>query len=283
MLHPVKPLGRFARVAAAAFWLFLADDGWAIASHIALSTLMAVFPFLILLAALAGLIGSTELADQAARLLFEAWPREVADPIAVEIHNVLTTPRGGLLTLGAVLSVYFASSGVESLRIGLNRAYGVKELRPWWMLRLESIGYVLLGAAALLALAFLVVLEPLVFAALVRRLPWLAASERQLTIWRFGLTTAVLVAALVVAHKWLPCGRRRLVHIAPGVVTTLVLWLAGGALFGRYLAAFARTYVSTYAGLASAMIALVFLYWSASFFIYGAELNAALMRRRAEG
>jgi membrane protein len=281
MDHPIiRPLVR-ARVLVEAYWLFLADEGWAIASHIALSTLMSVFPFLILLTALAGFLGSADLASQAAQLMFEAWPHEVADPIAGEIHDVLTTPRGGLLTLGAALCVYFASSGVESLRIGLNRAYGVKELRPWWLLRLESICYVLLGAAAMIALAFLVVLEPLIFGALARRVPGLATSGHELEVWRFGLTTAVLVVALVVAHMWLPCGRRRLLQVAPGIAATLGLWLAGGILFGRYLAAFAHGYVSMYAGLASAMVALVFLYWSASIFIFGAELNAALMRRRA--
>jgi len=267
------------RLAIDAFRLFLADDGWAIASHIALSTLMALFPFLIVLTALAGFFGSKELADEAAKILLEAWPRQVATPIAAEIHRVLTTARSDVLTLGVALAVYFASSGVESLRIGLNRAYAAQEARPWWLLRIESIGYVLVGAVALIALSFLVVLEPLIFSTLLRYAPWVAPFWPLLTFARFGVATLALVAALVVAHKWLPAGRRRLAEIAPGVVATLALWLAGGTLFGRYLAEFANTYVSTYAGLASAMIALVFLYWSASIFIYGGELNAVLKRR----
>jgi membrane protein len=61
---------------------------------------------------------------------------------------------------------------------------------------------------------------------------------------------------------------------------TLVLWLAGGALFGRYLAEFASNYATTYAGLASAMIALVFLYWIATIFVYGGELNQEIIRER---
>ena len=61
-------------VAIDAFYTFLADDGWAIASHIALSTLMALFPFLIVLTSLAGFFGSKELADQAAALMLETWP-----------------------------------------------------------------------------------------------------------------------------------------------------------------------------------------------------------------
>ena len=90
----------------------------------------------------------------------------------------------------------------------------------------------------------------------------------------------MIVIALVVAHKWLPGGRRRFVDIAPGLIVTLVLWLAGGILFGRYLAEFATNYVTMYAGLASAMIALVFLYWTATIFVYGGELNAAILRER---
>ncbi len=61
---------------------------------------------------------------------------------------------------------------------------------------------------------------------------------------------------------------------------TLMLWLACGFAFGRYLADFAYTYVTYYGGLASAMVALVFLYYSAWIFIYGGELNAAIARVR---
>src|SRR5271154_585984 len=61
-----------------AFYRFNRDDGWAIASHIALSILMAMFPFLIVVTALAGFIGSVNLAAEVARLMFAAWPREVA-------------------------------------------------------------------------------------------------------------------------------------------------------------------------------------------------------------
>ena len=156
------------RVVTEAFLRFSRDDGWAIASHISLSILMAMFPFLIVVTALAGFIDSANLANEVARLIFAVWPQQVAGPLASEIHNVLTTTRGGVLTLGAVFAVYFASSGVESLRIGLNRAYGLIEQRSWWLLRLKSIGYVLVGAIGLLALAFLVVLGPLIFHAAMR-------------------------------------------------------------------------------------------------------------------
>jgi membrane protein len=77
---------------------------------------------------------------------------------------------------------------------------------------------------------------------------------------------------------WLPAGRRQIEDVWPGIVATLALWLACGFTFGRYLSDFSYAYVHYYAGLASAMTALVFLYFTAWIFIYGGELNAAIAR-----
>jgi len=269
------------RIAVDAFYRFNADDGWAIASHIALSALMSLFPFLILVTALGGfLFGSVQLADEVANILLEFWPTEVASPIASEIRRVLLGARSDLLTIGVALAIYFASSGIESLRIGLNRAYGVAEHRTWWVLRLESIGYVLLAAIGLLALSFLVVLAPLIFATAVRYVPPLEPLWPMFNFLRITVASAVLIVALVIVHKWLPAGRRRLIQVVPGILVTLMLWLVAGELFGDYLARFAYTYVSYYAGLASAMVALVFLYVIASIFLIGGELNASIHRFR---
>jgi membrane protein len=274
----LRLLRRYYRIALDAFDHFLAADGWAIASHIALSTLMALFPFLIVVTSLAGFFGSKELADQVAKMLLDAWPVEVSEPISYEIHNVLTVTRGDVLTLGVALALYFSSSGIESVRIGLNRAYRIGEQRSWWLLRLESIGYVLIAAIALLALAFLVVLAPLIFAKTAKYLPWL--EQWASTMLRYGTASLILVVTLVVVHLWLPAGKRTLFEIAPGIIVTLLLWLASGALFGRYLADFAGNYVSMYAGLTSVFIALIYLYVNATIFIYGGELNEAICRAR---
>jgi membrane protein len=278
----VKRLKIWYRATIDAFYRFNTDDGWAIASHIALSALMAMFPFFIVLTALAGFLGNRNLADQVADLFLETWPDQVSAPIITEVHNVLGTARGDVLTIGVALAVFFASSGIESLRIGLNRAYSVTEQRNWMLLRLESIGYVLVGAVAMLALGFLIVLAPLIFAAAQKFAPWLAQIEDRFTLYRYGIASVVLVGALVLVHKWLPAGKRRFRDILPGILATLVLWLIAGIAFGRYLADFAYTYVTYYAGLASAMIALVFLYYTAMIFVYGGELNAALKRLRDE-
>jgi membrane protein len=268
-------------VALDAYYKFLSDDGWAIASHIALSALMALFPFLIVITALAGFFGSKELADQAASLMFDAWPHRVADTLSGEIHDVLTNARGDILTLGAVLAVYFASNGVEALRVGLNRSYGIIETRRWYWLRLESIGYTLLAAVSLLSLAFMIVLAPLIIAAVKNHFPVIVQdNETLLTLSRYTVASISMIIALFVAHKWLPGGRRRLLDILPGILLTILGSLVSGYVFGKYLERFTVNYVTTYAGLASVIIALVFLYFIASIFVYGGEFNAAILRTR---
>ncbi len=272
---------RALNLALEAFREFNLDDGWAISSHIALSALMAFFPFLLVLTALAGIFGSRELANQAADILLETWPEQVAGPIALEVHSVLTSAQANVLTTGALLAVFFSSSGVEGLRTGLNRAYSVVEERSWWLLRIESIAYVIVGAVTLLAFSFLVLFAPLIWRTMLRYAPGLEAFSGTVTLTRFAVAGLVIVVALVIVHLWLPAGRRTVREIAPGVVVTLVLWLVSGAVFGRYLAEFAFTYATYYAGLASVMIALVFLYLTAAIFIYGGELNAVIRQQRA--
>jgi membrane protein len=260
-----------------AYGRFLLHDGWAIASHIALSVLMSMFPFLILVTSLASFFGTGSLADEAADIILEAWPSEVGEPIASEVHRVLTEERRDILTIGAALALYFASSGVESLRVGLNRAYGVRETRSLWFTRLESIAFVVLGAVVMLGFAVLVVLGPLIWRGLVYWLPGLDPLGWMIAFLRVGVATVLIVAALVVSHKFIPAGRRRFKDVLPGIAMTLVLWIIGGLTFGWYLEQYPGAYASMYGGLATAMIALVFLYVLASIFLFGGELNGTII------
>src|SRR5215469_11050288 len=91
--RPLNAIRLCSRVAWDAFSRFNADDGWAIASHIALSVLMSMFPFLILVTALAGFLGSQNLAAEVGALIVAAWPPEVSGGIGGEMHKVLTTAR----------------------------------------------------------------------------------------------------------------------------------------------------------------------------------------------
>lgn len=258
---------------------FDADDGWSMASHLALSALLALFPFLIFATTLASFVGANAFADTAVHLVFDTWPDEIAAPIALEVTNVLTVQRGDFLTLSVIAAAVFASNGIEALRVSLNRAYRVTETRSFFYRRLQSLAFVMITTMGFLAISILLVLAPLAARIAERHLVWIDPYMGTITLWRYIIASVVIVVGLVAVHMWLPAGKRRFIDITPGIVFTLVGWVAGSAVFAAYLQQFS-TYVTTYAGLASIMIAVVFLYIISAIFILGGEFNAAIRRYR---
>ncbi|WP_421856971.1 YihY/virulence factor BrkB family protein [Oricola sp.] len=267
------------RITYDAFGHFNDTDGWALASHVALAALLAIFPFLIFATTLAGFLGADRFAETAIHLVFDTWPERIAAPIAREVENVLTVQRGGLLTISVLAAAFFASNGIEALRVALNRAYRVDESRPFWMIRLQSLGFVIIATFGFMAISFLLILAPLALRITQQWIPWLDNFSFSIGFARYAIALVVLVAGLFVAHKWLPAGKRSFASLTPGIGLTIAAWFLGAGLFARYLESFA-SYVTTYAGLASIMIALVFLYIVAAIFILGAEINAAIIRYR---
>lgn len=267
------------RVIYDALYHFTDDDGWAMASHVALSTLLAIFPFLIFGTTLATFLGADQFAQTAVHLIFDTWPESIAKPISKEVIQVLTIPRGGLLTISVLAAAYFASNGVEALRMSLNRAYRVVETRRWYRTRIASLFYVLAAVMALVLVSTLLVVAPLGVRFAGKWIPRLTDYLSILVNWRIWGTVGVVLIALIITHLYLPAGKRKLIDVVPGIIVTLGAWIAGAYVFAYYLSEFAN-YAATYAGLASIMIALVFLYMIAAIFIIGAEINAALMKYR---
>ncbi len=258
---------------------FTAHDAWAIASHVAMSVLLALFPFLIVVTALASLIGTPQVASEVIGLAFEGWPETLAAPLAGEVTRVLTGRRLDLLTVGVVLLLWTASSAVEAMRVALVRAYGVPDLRTWYFNRLQSIGFMLLGAAGMLVLAVAVVLWSPIWEFAVRYFPEIRAATWSDEFFRYTATGLFLAGGLILAHLWLPPQRVPILFILPGTALTLLLWLIGASVFGYWLARFSN-YASTYAGLGGIMAVIFFLYINSVAFIIGGELNAVLASRR---
>ena len=267
------------KVAFDAYIHFAEDDGWAMASHVALSGLLALFPFLIFGTALASFLGADQFSETAVHLIFDTWPEAIAGPLAAQVQQVLTIPRGGLLTISVLAAAYFASNGVEAIRISLNRAYRVTETRWWYVTRLLSLFYVVLAVIVFTGVSIVLVAVPVALKFVETRSPLL--TEVLQLVSNLGLygTIVMLTVGLVAAHLWLPAGRRKLWDVLPGILLTMIFWIIGAAIFAYYLATFAN-YAATYAGLASVMIVLVFLYMVGVIFMLGAEVNAALMKYR---
>ncbi len=105
--------------------------------------LFSIFPFLIFLTALAGFFGNDDLAAGIVTFLLGVAPAELVKPLVPEIRSILTVPRTGLLSIAAVLTIWSAMGGVDSVRVGLNRAYDLKE-HPWLscnLVHLSAIGH----------------------------------------------------------------------------------------------------------------------------------------------
>lgn len=245
-------------------------------SHVAMSLMLALFPFVLFTVALAGTLSQDYVTDELIELIFGAWPKDVAGPIVGELRSVLAESGSGVITLGGLLAIFFASNGVVAVRAAMNQAYHDHDAWPFWKTRLLCLGLVIVGGAAILAIAAVEVVLP-VYTRLVSEKTdvnvsdWLSVDRLR---WTF--TVAVPAGTVIVAHLVLPTRRHRLWQILPGVVLTLALWAMGGWGFSIYIGQFA-SYSATYAGLAGAMAALIFLYLCAAILILGAEFNGALM------
>ena len=277
-------LFRQLRTIARAVYELYADSGFSMAGAVAYAFVLSLFPFCIFLGALAGHFGGEALAKAAVGQLFEMAPAPVVDAIAPEVMAVMGQSRLGLLTVGALVALFFATSAIESLRTALNIAYRVKEHRPYPVCVLESSLFVVLSAFGMLALAWGVVVGPQLAA---RFKPswmlWLADTGWVALIARYAIVTTAIGVQLAAYHLWLAAGRRTLGEVWPGVLISVVLWLLAAQLFASWLSI--SNYSRFYAGLTSIMSALVFFQVSSVIVILGAELNRGLVevKRRIAG
>lgn len=276
-------LGQIRHIVGAVYSLY-ADSGFAMAGAVAYSFVLSLFPFCIFVGALAGYFGGEAFAKQGVEQLFEIAPKPVAEALAPEVMAVMGRSRFGLLTIGALIALFFATSAIESLRAALNIAYRQKESRSYFRCLLESALFVILSAAGVLVLTWGVVVGPQVAAYIKpNSLLWLADASWLAVLVRFGIVITIVGVQLFAYHLWLAAGNRRLADVWPGVLLSIVLWLLVARLFGSWLTI--SDYSRFYAGLTQIMSTLVFFQLSAIIIILGAELNRGLLeiRHRSAG
>ena len=240
-----------------AFHEMFADSGFSMAGAVAFSFVLSLFPFCIFLGALAGYFGGEALAEAAVQQLFQLAPATVVEAIAPEVMRVMGQSRFGLLTFGALIALFFATSAVESLRAALNIAYRVKEKRSYLWCLAQSALFVILSAVGMLALTWGVVVGPQMAAGLKPSwLLWLTDQGWTALVGRYAIVVIAIGGQLLAYH----------------------LWLAAARLFGSWLSI--SDYSRFYAGLTQIMSALVFFQVSAIVVILGAELNRGLLEIR---
>ena len=205
------------RTIVAAVRAVYADSGFAMAGAVAYSFVLSLFPFCIFLGALAGVFGGEERAQEGIRQLFEIVPAPVAQALAPEVMAVMGRSRFDLLTFGAFISLFFATSAIESLRAALNVAYRQKETRSYPVCLLESSLFVVLSAVGMLVLTWGVVVGPEMAARIKPAwMLWLAETGWLPLIVRFAIVVGAIGLQLLAYHLWLAAGHRRLADVLAG-------------------------------------------------------------------
>lgn len=255
------------------------DDAFGLAGNVAFRSLLAIFPFLIFTSSMTAFIGDRSMADDLVTFLIAIVPPPLIEPIVSEVQQVMTVPRGDVLSIGILLTIWFAVGGVDGVRVGLNRAYGIRETRSMFVLFGVQLTMVILASLILVVVGYLLVLAPRAGSWLHMLMPGFDPASVTIGLIRFPVSATILVVALFVAHILLPARRTRFSNIWPGVVVTAIAWTLLAAAFSFYLQRFGA-YASYYAGMAGIIAALYFMYLAALVLIFGGELNRALRIRR---
>ncbi len=268
-----------ASLARESFYRLFADEAIPLAGNIAFRILFSVFPFLIFLTALAGFLGSNELAEGVVTFLLGIAPAELVKPLVPEIRSILTVPRSGLLSLSALITIWSAMGGVDSVRVGLNRAYDIRETRNVWWLYVQNVLFVIGSAIFLLVFALLIVFAPVLIHLIETHAPAVRGHLVTLEQLRYPIGITLLTLGVLFCHRVLPAKTLSVLEVLPGVVLTVVAWVIMSSAFSIYLVNF-NTFASTYASLSGVFTAMFFVYLAALVLILGGEVNRVLEVRR---
>jgi membrane protein len=265
-----KPFEVLRRVAIGVY-----SDGFIHAGNFAYLTLLTVFPFFIVMAAITQLIGRPDENLKAIQSMLVALPPGVAQLIQSAAQEMLQARTGPLLWFGAIVGLWTVSSFIETIRDILRRAYGTGYGRPFWHYRIAGIAItfvsVLLILFALAARLAVTAMEEVVF----RYIP-AAQTVLSVELGRMSTSVAVFLGLFVIFWTLAPPEYRgRAFPKWPGALVTTLWWTGALALLPPALSLFGG-YALTYGSLAGVIVALLF-FWIVGFgLVIGAHLNAAL-------
>jgi len=252
------------------------NDGFIHAGNLAYLSIVALFPFFIVAAAVAHLLGQGQDAMLTVTNVLRRLPPDVASTLREPIAEVLTVRTGTLLWLGAIVGLWTATSFVETIRDILRRAYGVKYCAPFWEYRLGSI-LLILGAVLLLMVAFAAsALLTIAHHFIIEWFPLAQDIGHELGLYRFVPAVTLFVTFYLLFFALTPARYRKPdCKKWPGALFITGWWLGTVELIAPVLSLFGG-YTRTYGSLAGVMIVLIFFFVVGLGVVIGAELNAAL-------
>ena len=257
------------------------EHGFTHAGNLAYLSLVTLFPFVILFAAVAGQLGRTSDGLSAVNGFLSALPQGVADLVAPAVRDVLAAPAtGGVVTFGLLVALWTTSGVLVTLRSIVQQAYGKPSEMPFWRWRLlgiaEVLGLVIVVLTAFAAQVAVTGAETFVY----RLMPLAAEVFPALGLQR--IVPAVLLFAALWGLFTVLCPRVfRVAPLWPGALVTTAAWTATTLVLPRALTLFGD-YALTYGSLAGVIIALLYFYIIGLGLVLGAQFNAAVGRARLE-
>ena len=260
---------------------FVDDDCTGLSQQVAFGALLAFLPTVILLIGLLGLLGSGVF-DSLEHFVGSVAPHGVVSIIDTAKKDAAHNKSGSAIALavGAVAALWAAGGAMGGVVKAVNRAYGRRETRPFWKVRLISLVLVFATGIVLAGTFLLIVFGGDLGAAITRRTPLGGGFKLFWNIARWPIAFIAVLLFFALVYYLAPNKEHRSWRwITPGSLVGSVMWLALSGLFALYTG-FSSSYDRTYGSLAGAIILLLWLNYSAWAILFGAELNAELERRK---
>lgn len=258
------------------FRAFLRDDATGLSKQIAYSSLLAFFPAV---AFVLGALGLFHLYDNVVNLLEPIVPSGVISFIDNLQQDSSGSTSAWAFVIGFVLAVWAASGAMNTIIKAVNRAYELQETRPVWRSRAIAIVLVLATGVTTAGVFTLIIVGGSLGDAIAKKAGLGSAFQWTWSIVRWPLAFCALLLFFALVYYLGPDMRqRRWRWVTPGSLLGSALWLVLSGLFALYVK-FAGNYTKTFGALASGIILLLWLNYSAFALLYGAELNSELDRK----
>lgn len=242
--------------------------------------LFALFPALLFLTALLGIVPLPNLVESLMGYLARVLPGDAASLIQRTLGEATQDRRQGLLSLGAAVALWSASAGMVSVMTALNIAYDVREARPWWKRRLVALGLTLGFVAFLVVSMALMVFGPKLGEPLA---VWLGLGDAFAAAWRvinIPLAIALVLTGIALVYCVAPAVRQPWRWVTPGSVLAVALWLVASTGLRLYVSF--NSYSATYGSIGGVILLLLWLYAMGIALLVGAQVNAEIENAAAE-
>ena len=249
-----------------------------IAAGVAFYGLLAVFPALVALVALYGLVADPAMVESHAAALSAMLPPEAAQVLTTQLHDLATTDQSALgigAVGGLVVALWSASSAVRTLMEALNVAYNEEERRG--MISFYGTALILTFGGVLGVAAAMVLVVCLPAALKLLGLNWLIQTA--LALLRWPVLAALAIVGFALFYRFAPSrAQPRWRWVSWGAAIAVALWVIGSALFSLYVTRFGH-YNETYGAAGAIVILLMWFLLSAYAILIGAEINAEMERQ----